>query len=119
MTDHTCTEKIDGDSIYFCGHPSRAGNRYDSLATPLGTIESQTNIESYVVFHVVSQVSLHESLHRPPFLPLASLASRTTPPLHTRKAVHLQPTQSHPRLMYIRCTLHEKKGKKGKAVAGL
>ena len=37
MTDHTCTEKIDGDSIYFCGHPSRAKNRYDSLTTPLGT----------------------------------------------------------------------------------
>ena len=28
MTDHTRTEKIDGDSIHFCGHPSRAGNRY-------------------------------------------------------------------------------------------
>ena len=37
MTDHTRTEKIGGDSITFCGHPSRAGNRYDSLATPLGT----------------------------------------------------------------------------------
>ena len=31
-----------------------AGNRYDSLATPLGTLESQANIESYVVFHVIS-----------------------------------------------------------------
>ena len=29
MTDHTRTEKIDGDSICFCGHPSRAENRYD------------------------------------------------------------------------------------------
>ena len=30
MTDHTRTEKIGGDSIYFCGHPSLAGNRYDN-----------------------------------------------------------------------------------------
>ena len=37
MTDHTRTEKIGGDSINFYDHPSRAGNRYDSLATPLGT----------------------------------------------------------------------------------
>ena len=29
MTDHTYTEKIGGDSINFCGLPSRAGNRYD------------------------------------------------------------------------------------------
>ena len=31
MTDHTRTEKIGGDSIYFCGLPSRAGNRYDNV----------------------------------------------------------------------------------------
>ena len=37
MTDHTRTEKIGGDSIHFYGHPSRVRNRYDSLATPLGT----------------------------------------------------------------------------------
>ena len=30
MTDHTCTEKIGGHSINFCGHPSRAENRYDT-----------------------------------------------------------------------------------------
>ena len=30
MTDHTRTENIGGDSILFCGHPSRAGNRYDN-----------------------------------------------------------------------------------------
>ena len=36
MTDHTRTEKIGGDSNYFCDHPSRVGNCYDSLATPLG-----------------------------------------------------------------------------------
>ena len=30
MADHTCTEKINGDSIYFCGHPSRARNHYDT-----------------------------------------------------------------------------------------
>ena len=30
MADHTRTEKIDGDSIYFGGHPSRVENRYDS-----------------------------------------------------------------------------------------
>ena len=29
MTDHTRTEKIDGDSINFCVHPSQAENRYD------------------------------------------------------------------------------------------
>ena len=26
MADHTRAEKIGGDSIYFCGHPSRKGN---------------------------------------------------------------------------------------------
>ena len=31
MTDHTCTKKIGGDSIYFCGHQSRAGNRFDRV----------------------------------------------------------------------------------------
>ena len=25
-----CTEKISGDSIYFCGHPSQARNHYDT-----------------------------------------------------------------------------------------
>ena len=30
MTDHTRTEKIGGDSINFCGLPSRAGNCYDN-----------------------------------------------------------------------------------------
>ena len=30
VTDHTRTEKIGGDSISFCGPPSRAGNRYDN-----------------------------------------------------------------------------------------
>ena len=30
MTDHTYTKKIGGNSIYFYGPPSRAGNRYDS-----------------------------------------------------------------------------------------
>ena len=31
MTDHTRTEKIGGDSIYFCGHSCRARNRYDKM----------------------------------------------------------------------------------------
>ena len=31
VTDHTRTEKIGGDSINFCGLPSRAGNRYDII----------------------------------------------------------------------------------------
>ena len=31
MTDHTHTKKIDGDFINFYGHPSRAGNRYDTI----------------------------------------------------------------------------------------
>ena len=30
MTNHTRTKNIGGDSIYFCAHPSRAKNRYDS-----------------------------------------------------------------------------------------
>ena len=30
MTNHTRPEKIGGDSINFCGHPSRAKNRYDT-----------------------------------------------------------------------------------------
>ena len=58
MTDYTRTEKIGGDSILFCGHPSRAGNRYDSLATPLETLKSQTNILSYVVFVIFRMLSL-------------------------------------------------------------
>ena len=37
MTDHTRTEKIGGDFIYFYGHPSRAENRYDMYS--LGKIE--------------------------------------------------------------------------------
>ena len=56
VTDHTRTEKIGGDFILFCGHPSLAGNRYNSLATPLGTLESQTNIVSYVLFYGNSHV---------------------------------------------------------------
>ena len=52
VTDHTRTEKIGGDSIIiFVVIQVVAGNRYDSLATPLGSIESQTNITSYVVFY--------------------------------------------------------------------
>ena len=31
MTDHTRIEKIGGDSINFCGHPSQARNRYDNI----------------------------------------------------------------------------------------
>ena len=31
MVGHTRTEKIGGDSIYFCGHPSRARNRYNKI----------------------------------------------------------------------------------------
>ena len=58
MTDHTRTEKIDGDSIYFCGHLSRAENHYDSLATPLGTLESQTNVLSYVIFVIFRMLNL-------------------------------------------------------------
>ena len=39
MTDHTRTEKIDGDSILILAVlQAMAGNRYDSLATPLGTL---------------------------------------------------------------------------------
>ena len=30
MANHTRTEKIGGNSICFCGHPSRAKNRYDT-----------------------------------------------------------------------------------------
>ena len=58
MTDHTRIEKIGGDSIHFCGQTSRAGNRYDSLMIPLETIESQTNILSYVVFVIFRMLNL-------------------------------------------------------------
>ena len=44
MTDHTRTEKIDGDSICFCGHPSRAGNRYDTTITVDGINQLVGNI---------------------------------------------------------------------------
>ena len=38
VTDHTRTEKIGGDSIFmFVVNQVVAGNRYDSLATLLGT----------------------------------------------------------------------------------
>ena len=38
MTDHTRTEKIGGDSIFmFVVNQVVTGNRYDSLATPLGS----------------------------------------------------------------------------------
>ena len=40
MIDHTRTEKIGDDSIYFCDHPSRARNRYDNNYT---TIVNQLN----------------------------------------------------------------------------
>ena len=57
MTDHTRTEKIGGDSIcILVVIQVVAGNRYDSLATPLGSFESQTNIVSYVVFYYNSHV---------------------------------------------------------------
>ena len=40
VTDHTRTEKIGGDSIFiFVVIKVVAGNRYDSLATPLGLRE--------------------------------------------------------------------------------
>ena len=35
MIDYTRTEKIGGDSIYFCGHPNRVGNRYDKYCWQL------------------------------------------------------------------------------------
>ena len=52
MTDHTRTEKIDGDSIYFCGHPSRVGNRYDILQSRKGkAIKEEESSKGYCQYH--------------------------------------------------------------------
>ena len=58
MTNHNRIEKIDGDSIYFCGHPSRAKNRYDSLATPFVFVIIQvrpilSRVSSSIVIHML------------------------------------------------------------------
>ena len=58
MIDHIRTEKIGGDSIYFCGHPSQAGNRYDSLATLLGIRESDQYFVICCLFVVICMLSL-------------------------------------------------------------
>ena len=58
MTDHNRTEKIDVDFIYFCGHPSRARNRYDSLATPLGFRESDQLFVIYLSFMLLRMLNL-------------------------------------------------------------
>ena len=55
MTNHTRTEKIGGDYILFYGHPSLAGNRYDSLATPLGNYRVGPifrDVLSSILFHM-------------------------------------------------------------------
>ena len=55
MTDHTRTEKIGGDSIFmFMVNPSRGGKPLWQIGDSTGDLESQANIKSYVIFHVVS-----------------------------------------------------------------
>ena len=44
MTDHTRTEKIGGDCIYFYDHPSRDGKPLWQLDDSTGDLESQANI---------------------------------------------------------------------------
>ena len=58
MTDHTRTEKIGGDSINFYGHPSRAGNRYDSLATPLGNKRVRPILSHMLSFMLLRMLNL-------------------------------------------------------------
>ena len=65
MTDHTCTKKICGDSIYFSGHPSRARNRYDNELCQKFTNETwhvkDFNQTTATIFH---QWSKRQRLHR-------------------------------------------------------
>ena len=51
MTDHTCIEKICGDSIYFYDYPSRDEKPLWQLGDSTEDLESQANIWSYIVFH--------------------------------------------------------------------
>ena len=54
MTDHTRTEKIGGDSINFCGHPSRAENRYDNYhAIYIYISQGHTFIELPIQLHFI------------------------------------------------------------------
>ena len=55
VSDHTL-KKIGGDSFLFFLFfrvPSRAGNRYDSLATPLGTLRV-----SPILCHMLSSIEI-------------------------------------------------------------
>ena len=55
VTYHTRTEKIGGVSIFIFGSLlSRGGKPFRQLGDSTGDLESLANIESYVVFHVVS-----------------------------------------------------------------
>ena len=75
MTDHTRTEKIGGDSIYFCSHPSRAENRYDIHVIQFKTIPLDNASEftsqdfndycisiGIIVEHLVAHVHTQNSL---------------------------------------------------------
>ena len=55
VTDHTRTEKIGSDSILFLVVILVvAGNRYDSLATPLGTMRVRPILSHMLSFIFVS-----------------------------------------------------------------
>ena len=70
MTDHTCTEKIDGDSIYFYGHPSRARNPYDkfqdglhvSIRDRLTTLDTN-DFNKWVNMAIKAEQNLKEMKH--------------------------------------------------------
>ena len=75
MIDHTCTEKIDGDFIYFYSHPSRAKNRYFIHVIQFKTIPldnasefTSQNFNDYcisigiIVEHLVAHVHTQNSL---------------------------------------------------------
>ena len=67
MTDHTRIEKIGGDSIYFCGHPSLAGNCYDSYFFALEKFRSYLIGTKVIVFfdHVAFRYLLTKKEAKP------------------------------------------------------
>ena len=52
MIDHTRTEKIGGDSIYFCDLPSRAENRYDNN---LGKFDAKIDAGIFLDYFLTSK----------------------------------------------------------------
>ena len=59
MTDHTRTEKIGGDSIFmFVVIQVVVGNRYDSLATPLGNKRVRPILSHMLSFMLLRMLNL-------------------------------------------------------------